>query len=75
MNELVETAKKYGVTGILAVWISIQQIEVVGVKSRMAEVENRLFDCYEDKEVKRLYESITSQNVFVLPKKIKIEWS
>jgi hypothetical protein len=75
MNELAETVKKYGVTGVLAVWISIQQMEVVGVKSRMAEVEDRLFDCYEDKEVKQLYKSLSLNDVFIKPKQIKIQWS
>lgn len=69
MTEIVEIAKKYGATGLLAVAVWWQN-------SRITDIEQRLHNCYEARIMEK---GRTSQNfhtterlIAVLPKREKL---
>ncbi len=56
MTEFVTIIKKYGVTGVLAMWLW-------HTDSRLSKVEQELYDCYKAKtaNIEKSYLSIQSQ--------------
>ena len=73
MNEIAELTKKYGVTGVLCVWLSITTM-------RVGNLETKLEDCWSDRmfEIRNQQKSerkteLPSQIYAVIPEKVTIK--
>lgn len=69
VKKYLEAGKKYGATGVLALWVGVNH-------ARVTDLESKLDDCYGDKQVVyRVAENHNSNSILlaVLPDKIKIK--
>ena len=69
MNEFVQIAKKYGVTGVLACWLWI-------TNNRVEALENKLVNCYQLQIMKQSNLNKIKVNLAefaILPEKLKIK--
>lgn len=64
MEQFLAITKKYGVTGVLAIWLW-------HTDSRLTQVEEKLYDCYENKSgvIEKNNPSILRQYAVLVDKK------
>lgn len=58
MQELVTIVKKYGVTGVLCVWLW-------HTESRLSKVEQALYDCYKESTIRN-----HASSLFIVPQRL-----